>query len=70
MRETRAEAETAGTGCPLLVPTRARGELPIGVYGRLPDGRVRVPPPEDLRRFCIPNRPEHCPVYARHVGAR
>jgi hypothetical protein len=61
-----------GTGdCPFLQPSRplgAQGRL-IGLYCRLPDGRVRVPEAEERRRFCVPGAWQDCPVYQRHAPA-
>ena len=57
--------------CPFLQPSRplgARGRL-IGIYCRLPDGRVRVPAADERRRFCLPGEWHDCPVYRGHATA-
>ena len=58
--------------CPLLQPSRSLGHRgrAIGVYCRVPDGRVRVPPTDELRRFCLAGQWPRCPVYRRHAPAR
>ena len=60
------------TECPLFQPARpvARGGRLIGLYCRLPNGRVRVPPIDETRRFCLPRQWRQCPVYQRHVPGR
>ena len=57
--------------CPFLLPSRPLGSRgrAIGIYCRLPDGRVRVPPADELRRFCLPGQWRDCPVYQRHAPA-
>ena len=59
---------TAGD-CPFLQPARPLGgdDQRVGLYCRLPDGDVRVPPTEDLRRYCVPGRWRDCPVYERRA---
>jgi hypothetical protein len=42
----------------------------IGIYCRFPDGRVRVPAMDEMRRFCLREQWEHCPAYERHAPAR
>jgi hypothetical protein len=56
--------------CPYLQPARplSGGRL-IGIYCRMPDGRVRVPPEDERRRFCLRGQFEQCPAYRRHAAA-
>jgi hypothetical protein len=63
--------QTAGD-CPFLQPWRplSARDRQIGIYCRLPGGRVRVPPLEDVRRYCEPGRWQACPVQARHAPPR
>ena len=51
--------------CPFLCPARplSRKAMLIGMYCRLPGGRVRVPARDEIERFCIPRRFPFCPVY-------
>jgi len=51
------------TGIPL-----GGGRL-IGIYCRMPDGRVRVPPMDEMRRFCLRGQWQECPTYRRHAPA-
>lgn len=53
--------------CPFLRPrmTSHLEAFPIGVYCRLPSGRVRVPSHDELRRFCTKGDYHDCPVYRR-----
>jgi hypothetical protein len=63
---------TVVSECPFLQPGRP-GAGPIGligVYCRFPDGRVRVPAMDEMRRFCLREQWEHCPAYERHAPAR
>lgn len=68
---SEARAGRVVSGCPFLQPTRrlGRGDVAIGVYCRLPDGRVRVPARHELRAWCIPGRFESCPTHERHASA-
>lgn len=53
--------------CPFLRP-RMAGDLasfPIGVYCRLPSGRVRILSRDELRRFCTKGDYRDCIVYRR-----
>lgn len=65
-----ARAETERAACPLLMPGAwgLRGLAAASIYCRLPGGRVRVPPREDVARFCAPRRFEACPTYERSCG--
>ena len=57
--------------CPFLQPERPSGRGGrLAIYCRLPDGRVRVPPVDDVRRFCLPRQWRQCPVYQRRAPAR
>jgi hypothetical protein len=53
--------------CPFLRPRMASHleAFPIGVYCRLPSGRVRIPSRDELARFCTAGRHPDCPVYRR-----
>lgn len=66
------DARTAvASECPFLQPARPLGSgRLIGIYCRMPDGRVRVPPMDEMRRFCLRGRWEECPTYQRHAPAR
>jgi hypothetical protein len=57
------------TECPSLQPSRplTLGQRAIGLYCRLPNGRVRVPSRDETRRFCLVDRWRDCPVYQRHA---
>jgi hypothetical protein len=66
--------------CPFLQPTRSLSRdlaavgiyqemTAVGVYCRLPDGRVRVPAREEVKGFCVPGRHRECPHYRRHTSA-
>ena len=43
-------------------PTSGTGE---GFYCRLPGGRVHLPSPDEIRRFCAAGRYSECPVNQR-----
>lgn len=67
------DARTAvADDCPFLQPSRPLGNhgRAIGLYCRVPDGGVRVPAADELRRFCLPGQWRQCPVYQRHAPAR
>jgi hypothetical protein len=57
--------------CPFLQPARSPGSLGrlVGMYCRLPRGAVRVPPPDEIRRFCQTGKFERCPAYRRYAPA-
>ncbi len=56
------------SSCPFLAPTIG-GLLgiyyPATVYCRLPNGRVRVPSPEQFAYLCTAGRHHDCPGYRR-----
>jgi hypothetical protein len=61
----------AGTGdCPFLQPSRPQGThgRAVGIYCRMPGGRVRVPSVDEQRRFCLPGQWRDCSVYRRHAA--
>lgn len=51
--------------CPLMVPQgrRVHESWPLGIYCRLPGGRVCVPPREHVTIFCATGRWINCPTY-------
>lgn len=61
-------ADGDGSACPFLMP-EIGGQLavyyPAAVYCRLPNGRVRVPPPEQRAYVCSAGHYEDCPGYQR-----
>jgi hypothetical protein len=58
--------------CPCLTPeiSPRRGSLPVPVYCRLGNGRVRVPSPEQLVSLCTAGQHHNCPGYRRWARAR
>ncbi len=62
--------EIEALNCPCLTPAVARrgGKFPVPVYCRLPNGRVRIPTPEQLASLCTAGQHHNCPGYRR--GAR
>jgi len=65
---TMADVETAV--CPFLNPGFAEGPYApsTALYCRLPDGRVRVPARDEVRRYCTPRDFDACLVYERHAS--
>jgi len=63
MSETRVRQKE----CPFLRPmmTSHLGAFPIGIYCRLPSGRVRIPSRDELARFCTAGQHRDCPAYRR-----
>ena len=62
------QGNDAGTlKCPYLRPERADrlGAFPLGVYCRLPDGRVRIPSRDELARFCTTGHHADCVGFRR-----
>jgi hypothetical protein len=69
------------TECPFFQPSRSLARdlsavgiyqdlVAVGVYCRLPNGRVHVPSTVDVKRFCVPEGCfVDCPVYQRHAAA-
>ena len=57
------------TGCPFLQPTKTLTleQRAIGLYCRLPNGHVRVPPLDKRRRVCLVGRWRDCPVFQRYA---
>jgi hypothetical protein len=49
------------------IPSR---ESSAAFYCRLPDGRVRVPTPEERSLFCSTGRYDECPVVRRYAFSR
>jgi len=53
-------------GCPYLRPQHDwRGRVRAALYCDLPGGRVRVPDPADIARYCATGEYEACPTYRR-----
>ncbi|MDO8478748.1 MAG: hypothetical protein Q7W02_21625 [Candidatus Rokubacteria bacterium] len=59
-------------GCPLLMPGASKGRagFQVAVYCRLPNGRVRVPTPDQLGSLCFAGRYRDCPGYRRWARSR
>jgi hypothetical protein len=59
------DVELAREACPFLRPEAADHleAFPVGVYCRLPDGRVRVPSRDELARFCAAGHYRDCPGF-------
>ena len=55
-------AATDAAKCPFLRPAGADhlGAFPLGVYCRLPSGRVRIPSRDELARFCTTGYHRDC----------
>lgn len=53
------------TSCPCLAPQLPErlGSFPLGVYCRLPGGKVRIPSRDELARFCTSGHHYDCPLY-------
>jgi hypothetical protein len=64
----QTERDAATVKCPFLRPGLPIGPVMTAIYCGLPGGRVRMPPPEDVRRYCIPGRFEECPTYGRYAA--
>jgi hypothetical protein len=61
------EHEVTESTCPFLTP-KASGPPPafsISVYCRRPNGRVRVPPRDQLMFLCTAGHHHACPGYLR-----
>jgi len=58
-----------GAPCPNLMPRPVRRPggfpVPVSVYCRVPNGRVRVPTREQLASLCVGGRYPNCPGYRR-----
>jgi hypothetical protein len=52
-------------GCPFAQPGPPISETSDGFYCRLPGGRVHIPAPDEIRRFCAGGRFTECPVNRR-----
>jgi hypothetical protein len=52
-------------GCPFAQPGPPVSETGDGFYCRLPGGRVHIPTPDEIRRFCAGGRFTECPVNQR-----
>lgn len=65
--ETLMSPMTEANACPFLRPETAErlAAFPVGVYCRLPDGRVRIPSRDELVRFCTTGRHDDCFAYRR-----
>jgi hypothetical protein len=62
----------AGVGeCPFLRPARSlgRNDRRLGISCRFPDGRIRVPPVDEIRRFCLRGEWQRCLAYRRYAPA-
>jgi len=52
-------------GCPFAQPGPPVSEMGDGFYCRLPGGRVHIPVPDEIRRFCAGGRFTECPLNRR-----
>ena len=57
-------------GCPFAQPCPPWSEACEGFYCRLPGGRVHLPTPDELQRFCATSRFIECPVNRRRLADR
>ena len=66
------DREGEESNCPYLTPrvSGRAGVFPVPVYCRLPNGRVRVPPREQLVCLCTAGQHHHCPGYRRWRPSR
>ena len=57
--------------CPFLQPVRSPGRYGrrIGISCRFPDGRIRVPPVDEIPRFCVRGEWRRCLAYRRYAPA-
>ena len=57
--------------CPFFQPVRSLGRhgRPVGISCRFPDGRIRVPPVEEIQRFCVRGEWQQCLTYRRYSTA-
>jgi hypothetical protein len=63
-------AARAADECPLLQPCRPRhDDVRVAIYCRFPDGRVRIPAPEEKLRLCLTQGWQHYPVSLDHAAA-
>ena len=53
--------------CPFLRPRMSShgAAFPVGIYCRLPSGRVRIPSRDELARLCTAGHYSDCLVYRR-----
>ena len=56
-------------GCPFAVPGPPPSVASEGFYCRLPGGRVHIPTPDEIRRFCATRGYTECPVNQRWMPA-
>lgn len=65
--ETLMSPMTEANACPFLRPERAErlAAFPVGVYYRLPDGRVQIPSRDELIRFCPTGHHSDCLAFRR-----
>lgn len=52
-------------GCPFAEPGPPFSGTSDGFYCRLPGGRVHIPRPDEIRRFCASGDFTECPVNQR-----
>lgn len=55
--------------CPFAQPAPPSSPTAEGFYCRLPGGRVHIPSPDEIRRFCATPRYADCPVNRRWMAA-
>ena len=53
--------------CPFLIPKTSllRAAIPVSVYCRLPNGKVRVPTPDQLAVLCSAGHYHDCTTFRR-----
>jgi hypothetical protein len=67
--------------CPFFTPSRTLSRdlmavgifselTSVGIYCRLPTGRVRVPNADEVKRHCVPARFAECPVFRSNANGR
>ena len=64
--EERLQVGPEIRGCPFATPAIPSTGT-AAFYCRMPDGRVRIPAPDERVSFCASGRYDLCPVVQRHV---
>ena len=59
--------EGARANCPFLIPKTSLPlmVIPVPLYCRLPNGRIRVPAPDQLATRCSADHYHDCPTFRR-----
>ena len=66
--EERLQVGPGIRGCPFATPA-IPSTATTAFYCRPPNGRVRIPAPEERINFCASGRYHDCPVVQRYVRA-